>query len=138
MSMKAQIFPLFAICGILAGLGPMTSAASVGVTATANPAAPAFSGRIDDVVKLSHSGVDESIVMSYIKTSPGPFQPDADEIIKLRDSGVLPQVITALLQRSAELREQGVGTASSPAQPAPSYAQQNTDSQYSTPQPAVA
>lgn len=78
----------------------------------ANPlpadAAPGFSGRIADVVKLSKSGVGDSVVLAYIKNSPGPFQPSADEIIKLRDDGISPGIISAMLERGAELRAQTV------------------------------
>jgi hypothetical protein len=100
------------------------------VTATAtvpSSASPQFSGRINDVVALSQSGVDQTIVLSYIRTSPGPFQPSADEIIRLRDAGVSSQVITAMLQRSAELRDQSqalaMASAQNYAQPTTSYAQ---------------
>src|SRR3954464_1882870 len=114
MNMKAQCLQLFVAFGIFSGfvpaIFPHTVNGSVTVNGTVSPAAPAFSGRINDVVTLTQSGVDESIVMSYIKNSPGPFQPDAQEIIKLRDSGVSPDVITAILQRGAELRDQGVNT----------------------------
>lgn len=124
MVMKARISPLFILCGVLAGAGLSARAieANVGVqaNATVNPlpagAAPAFSGGIDDVVKLAHSGVDETVVLSYIKNSPGPFSPSADEIIKLRDAGISPPEISAMLERGAELRVQATA-AQSYAQP---------------------
>src|SRR5215472_3189272 len=66
MVMKARVFPLFVLCGVLAGAGLSARAveATAGVQANASvnalPAAPVYSGGVDDVVKLSHSGVDES------------------------------------------------------------------------------
>src|SRR4051812_15869448 len=101
--MKTRLLPLFTLCGAIAGSGLIARAvetsaqASVNATVPAN-AAPRFSGRINEVVSLTESGVDQSIVLSYIKSSPGPFQPNADEIIKLRDVGVPTPVITAMLQ----------------------------------------
>ena len=87
-----------------------------GATALPATAAPQFSGRINEVVSLTQSGVDQSIILSYIKTSPGPFQPSADEIIKLRDASVPNAVITAMLQRGAELRDQAQAVAANAVQ----------------------
>src|SRR5579864_6324890 len=137
MVMKARVFPLFILCGVLVGAGLSARAleANAGVQANASvnalPPAPAYSGGIDDVVKLAHSGVDESVVLSYVKNSPGPFNPSADEIIKLRDNGISPVVISSMLERGAELREHAVAAA--PAQAAAPY---TADQNYQ--QPAVA
>lgn len=120
--MKTRFFPLFVICGIVASSGlvaraiesnptqPSDSASAVPASAT-----PQFSGRINDVVSLSKSGVDPSIVLAFIKNSPGPFEPSADEIIKLRDMGVSTPVLTAMLQRGAEVRDQAHAAAMSAA-----------------------
>src|SRR5262249_25347397 len=58
-------------------------------------------------------------VLSFIKASPGPFAPSADEIIKLRDAGISPTVISAMLQREAELRNEAVAASSAAAANAP-------------------
>lgn len=123
MVMKARVFPLFILCGVLAGAALSAQAveatAAVQANATVNPlpagAAPAYSGGIDDVVKLAHSGVDETVVLSYIKNSPGPFNPSADEIIRLRDAGISAPEISAMLERGAELRQPVVAAAPAPA-----------------------
>ena len=140
MNMKTRLFPLFALCGVFAGSGLMaqttdTPSAQASVTATAPASgAPRFSGRINEVVALAQSGIDQSIVVSYIKTSPGPFQPTADEIIKLRDLGVSPEIITTMMQRGAELRDQArVVAASAPAQ-SQTYAPSSVS--YAQPAPA--
>ncbi len=111
--MKTRFFPLFVVCGIVASSGLAARAIESNPTqpsdsAGAVPAgaAPQFSGRINDVVSLSKSGVDPSIVLAFIRNSPGPFEPSADEIIKLRDMGVSTPVLTAMLQRGAEVRDQ--------------------------------
>src|SRR5262249_38499051 len=115
--MKIRAIPLFTVCGVLAGFSlsaraleaPQTPSTAT-VNAAPNPAAPAYSGRINDVVALTQSGVDESVVLSFIKASQGPFQPSADEIIKLHNGGVSSTVISAMLQREAELRSQTAAT----------------------------
>src|SRR5882724_4191145 len=124
--MKTRIISLFAACGMLTSSGFMAQAldapsAQANVTLSAAPrsSAPQYSGRIDEVVALNQSGVDQSVVMSFINTSPGPFQPNADEIIRLRDAGVSAQVITAMMQRGATLREQSQALAASAPARAP-------------------
>jgi hypothetical protein len=126
MNMKTRIFPLFALCGLVATSGlaaqngdapPVQATVNVNATVPAS-GAPEFSGRINDVVALVHSGVDKSVVLSYIKTSPGPFQPSADEIIKLRDAGIGADTLTAMMQRGAELRDQALAASSQGTSPA--------------------
>ena len=110
------------LCGALA---LFTSQVFAAPGAAPNPLAPQFSGAVNDVVKLSQSGVDVSVVLAYVKTSAGPYQPGADEIIKLRDMGIKSEVITAMLERGSELRRQ-----TPPPQPAAyaGYTQPNAGS----------
>jgi hypothetical protein len=138
MNMKTRLFPLFAACAVLGSSGFVALAAdapsaqaSVSVNAAPRSGSPQYSGRIDEVVRLAQSGVDQSVVLSYINTSPGPFQPSADEIIRLRDSGVSSQVITAIMQRGATLRDQSQTYAASV--PAQNYSQPSTT--YAQPAP---
>ena len=87
----------------------ITSAASsnspeTGV-ATASQSTPLSIG-LDDVVKLSKSGVNESVVLAFVENSPVAYHPSADDILKLRDAGVSSKVISAIIQRGGELRRQ--------------------------------
>jgi hypothetical protein len=138
MAMKTQILTFLAIGGLLASSGLAAKGADTQVQASVGAilpatAAPQYSGRINEVVSLAKSGLEESVVISYIKSSPGPFQPSADEIIRLRDAGISSQVINAMLQRGAEVRDQAqMAAAAAPAaqdvsanysQPAQTYAQ---------------
>jgi hypothetical protein len=119
--MKMRCLSLFTLCGLLAGAtSPARASETIG-----NSAAPVFSWHVNEVVKLAQSGVDESVVTSYINTSPSPFQPTADEIIKLRDVGVSPTIVTAMLQHDATVRNEQAATqqAAAPAQNSYSYAQ---------------
>lgn len=113
--MKIRVVPLLAISSALATSSlsvraQTTTATTTQTTVNALPAsaAPAFSGDIPEVVKLAKSGVDESVVVSFIRNSPGPFQPGADEIIRLRNAGLTSTEISALLERGAEVRAQTV------------------------------
>jgi len=117
--MKRRTLSFLVVCGLLAGSSLCVRAIEAGVQANAtvnaglpSGAAPEFSGGCNDVVKLAKSGVDESVVVSYIKASPGPFQPSAEEIIKMRDAGVSSTVISAMLQRQAEVRTESIAAAS--------------------------
>jgi hypothetical protein len=136
--MKTRFLSLFTLCGVLAASSLVAQAletpsvqANVNVNAAPSSSAPRFSGRINEVVALAQSGVDQSVVLSFIKTSPGPFQPSADEIIRLRDAGISSDVITTMMQRGAELRDQAMAQA---AQSQQTYAQSSTS--YAQPAPA--
>jgi hypothetical protein len=130
--MRTRFLSLFALCGLVATSGLAARAVESSPTppsdttgALPSSAAPQFSGRINDVVTLAKSGVDQSIVVAYIKNSPGPFQPSADEIIKLRDIGISTPVLTAILERGAQVRDQArtaVAAASDQANTDPSQA----------------
>jgi len=115
--MKIRAFPLLTVCGALAAsslsVRAQTTTTTTQTTANALPvaAAPAFSGRIPEVVTLSKSGVDESVVVAFIKNSPGPFAPSADEVIRLRDAGLTSKEISAMLERGAEVRAQTAAAA---------------------------
>jgi hypothetical protein len=130
--MKASIFSSLLISGLLAfpGLGaPAAQPTEPALTP------PAFSAGINDVVNLVQSGVEDSVVIAFIKSSSVAFQPSADEILKLRGLGISSPAITAMLERGGELRRQAPATppvaypgynpsAPAPAaQPAPTYAE---------------
>src|SRR5262245_30807675 len=72
--------------------------------------APKFSGNIGEVVKLSESGVDESVMLAFVRNSSVAFNPSADEIIKLREAGISSSVITAMLERGGELRQRAAAS----------------------------
>jgi hypothetical protein len=123
--MKTRFLPLLTLCGVVASSGIFARAIEANpgqsrdaTSAVPASAAPQFSGRINDVVALSKSGVDQSIVLAFIKTSPGPFAPSADEIIKLRDMGISTPILTAMLERGAQVREEAkAAVAAAPQQP---------------------
>ncbi len=144
-----------ALCGALAGSSPLLfagqtangQAAGVNFTKAAETdntpsaaakaenvaatKAPRLSWGLDDVVKLSKAGVDESVIQSYIQNSGVGYNPTAQDIIQLRELGVSPQIAAALMQRGSEVRQtatveaqkqaQAAAPAAAPAQAAPVY-----------------
>ena len=55
--------------------------------------------------------VDAEVIKSYVKNSPTAYNPSVTEIIALKDHGVAPEVLTAMLQRGAEVRAQSMQAA---------------------------
>ena len=137
---------LLTLCGALAGLLPVASRAAdesvpvvqnkettqtppaTATTTTAEPkgdakAAPLSAG-LDDIVKLTKAKIDEPVILTFIKCSEVAYQPNAEELIKLRELGVSPMVAAALLQRGEEVRQ---------AQKNPPQAGQPTQMQVASP-----
>jgi hypothetical protein len=132
------------LCGALAGLLPVAGrAADEGVPVIKNnesaqpPPAPTstvqqnveakpsqLSAGLDDIVKLSKAQVEEPVILSFIKSSEVPYQPSAQEVIKLRELGVSSMAVAALLHRGEELRQRAAEMQKQHAQLAPAPAPQ--------------
>lgn len=56
-----------------------------------------------EIVKLSHSQIGDSVVTNFIANLKDPFHLDAEQIVYLRDLGLSPVVIEALLSKEQEL-----------------------------------
>jgi hypothetical protein len=124
--MKTQAFGRVALCGWLAaaasapvsGLAaepattpaitnqpvPVTAKSNLVVSGPRDRRPVRLSVGLDDVVKLVKAGVDESVVLAFIQSSPVAYHPSAQEIIRLRELGISSPVITAMLQRGEEIR----------------------------------
>ena len=112
------------VIGVLALCAPVSSRAinyvapatgAVNPGAVAPQAAPAgYSAGVADIVRMVAAKVDPQVITTYIRTSPIAYNPNASEIIALKDQGVGPEILTAMLQRGAEVR----GQAMQGAQPA--------------------
>ncbi len=71
------------------------------------------------VIRLTQSGVDESIIMTYVTKSSSMFNLDSDKIIYLKDIGLPNEVVTTMMQRDQQLQQQtAVSAYQPPAQPA--------------------
>jgi hypothetical protein len=58
---------------------------------------------VDEVERLTKAGVDEGVVLSYVINSAGTFNLTADQIVRLKNIGVSPQVVNAMIQHDPEL-----------------------------------
>jgi hypothetical protein len=56
-----------------------------------------------EVQRLAQAQVDEGVILAYVTNSPGLFKVTADQIIHLKNVGVSPQVISAMIHRDGEL-----------------------------------
>lgn len=83
----------------------------------AEPVTPAnlrVSQALGDVIHLAQSGVEETIILTYVTNSPAAFLLGAEEIVYLKDLGVSSSVITSMMQRDQTLKQQW-GIASQPS-----------------------
>src|SRR5690348_3755266 len=71
-----------------------------------NPPPPKFSPGIQEILKMVDAKVDTDVIKVYIRNSMVAYNPGASEIIALKERGVPAEILTALLQRGAEVRTQ--------------------------------
>src|ERR1035438_3098778 len=67
-----------------------TTAAAVPGNAAVKPSSPirCVAGCCYEIEKLTRAGVDEGVVMAYIRNSAGTFSLTADQLISLKNLGV--------------------------------------------------
>jgi hypothetical protein len=114
-----HIFP--ATLGLVAALTWMDAAGSVGLRAqpiSASAASPSGTGTdtlpsniqptspLGQVAHLVQSGIDESIIQSYITNSTGTFNLDSSRIIFLTNLGTPNDLITLMMQRDQAIQQQ--------------------------------
>ncbi|HTY88560.1 MAG TPA: DUF6600 domain-containing protein [Candidatus Acidoferrum sp.] len=87
-------------------------------TATASVLPPYIfpTSPLAQVVRLSQAGVDDSIILTFVRNSSGTFNLDSDKIIYLRDIGLPSDVINAMMQRDQQLQQQ-IAAANPPPAP---------------------
>src|SRR5437016_1684173 len=69
-----------------------------------SPAPVAVSPAVAEVIRLAESGVGEDVIQAYIQNCPEGFNLTADQILYVRDVGLSSEVISAMLNRDAALR----------------------------------
>jgi hypothetical protein len=74
-----------------------------------DPASP-----LGQLVRLVQAGVEQSVMLAFIKSSPRFFEMDADGIIYLSDLGTPAEVIEAVMAHDQQLFEKGIHGAESP------------------------
>ena len=98
-------------------------------TVAAPPPSFTPSPNLAEVIKLIQSGVDESVVRSYINNTPGAFSLGTDGLIYLKDLGVSKDLVLAMMQHD----QPGATLPQSPATPTPD----NSAAVAAAPQPIV-
>lgn len=63
-------------------------------------------GIVADVQKLLEAGTGDEVVKAFIQNWGGLYPVSADDILRLREVGASPEVLTTLIRRSTELRTQ--------------------------------
>ena len=105
------------------GLGLLPARAQSDAGVGSNPVgatAPAgLSAAAADVLRLEQAGMTEDVVLAQIQTVPTLFGLQADGIVYLKDLGVTPALITAMLNHDATLRGQSPSAAAIAPQPLP-------------------
>ena len=64
---------------------------------------PPLSAGSGEIQSLTQAGVDQRVILAYITNSAARFNLSPDHIIHLKDEGVLPQVIKAMLHHDQAL-----------------------------------
>src|SRR5882724_6224937 len=82
--------------------GPSESAQAQSTAAVPSDLSPAAS----EAIRLSESGVGEEVVVAYIQNSQASFNLSADHLLYLKDLGLSPAVVTAMLTHDNALRTQ--------------------------------
>jgi hypothetical protein len=115
-------FPMAAPAANLSAVPEPTPPTGKPLPPTIRPSSPTA-----EVVKLTQSGVDESVMLAFIANSTSTFNLGSDEIIYLNDLGVPDGVVTAMIQRDQALNgnwssaAQASASAAANAQAAPAY-----------------
>jgi hypothetical protein len=77
-------------------------------TEVAPPSNIKLSPAATEITKLVQAGVDSSVIMAYVTNSRNTFRLEADEIVYLKDIGMSPEVVTAMIQQDQRLRNQTI------------------------------
>jgi hypothetical protein len=82
-----------------------------------------YSAGVTEIIKMLDAKVDASVILAYIQNSPVPYNPDASELIALKEHGASTELLVALLHRGDELRLQlaQAQSAVNPPPVAPAY-----------------
>ena len=97
----ARSLTTVAFCLVAVSLRAGDSSSTATATASrSSPLAPA----LEEVVKLSKAGVSDVVTLAYVQNSGMTYSLDAQDVLRLQEQGVSPQVVTAMLQQGGEVR----------------------------------
>ncbi len=114
------VFVIVIFCGGFSASPGAVEGATNSQSITAKVRRPYYSPGLSEVLRLLGAKVNPEVVKAYIKSSPVLYDLTPETIIALKHAGVSDDVITALLQRDAEVRAQMATLASESYAPSPS------------------
>jgi hypothetical protein len=62
--------------------------------------------KASDVVKLFKSGVGEDVILAYVQHTKSTFNLSADDILALKNDGISPKVLSAMINRDSSVQNQ--------------------------------
>ncbi|HUR44621.1 MAG TPA: hypothetical protein VMZ27_02005 [Candidatus Saccharimonadales bacterium] len=74
---------------------------------------------VREIVRMSEAGTDPAVLQTYVENSNLAYTPRPDEIIYMHEHGLSANLISAMIQHGARLRDQVAQAAPQPAQAAP-------------------
>jgi hypothetical protein len=82
-----------------------------------------YSAGITEIIKMLDAKIDAQVIFAYIQNSPIPYNPDATELVALKEHGASTELLMALLHHGDELRLQmaQAQSAATPPPVAPAY-----------------
>lgn len=64
----------------------------------------------DAIVRMTKAGLDEALVLQTVRSQPGAYRTGPDDLISLKEAGVSPEVISAMMAHGSGLAERGAET----------------------------
>ena len=59
---------------------------------------------LTEIVRLARTGMSETVLLAYVEQTEGPFHANAEQLISIRDAGVPPRVIEAMVRHHSNRR----------------------------------
>jgi hypothetical protein len=63
-----------------------------------------FSPGVTEIIKMLDAKVETEVLLAFIQNSPIPYNPDAAELIALKEHGASTEILTSILHHGDELR----------------------------------
>ncbi len=87
--------------------GPMPQLAGKSTQANTSVSPPAQSRLLDNdaVVRMTRADLGDEIILQAVRSQPGDYKTGADDLVALKQAGVSPAVIEAMLARNSGLQQ---------------------------------
>lgn len=101
------------LCGSLGSLLPAALRAQDGVAEgpLPTPTAKKQAALNDEaVIRMTKAGLEEALILQTVRTQPGTYQTGPDDLIALKEAGVSPAVVSAMMAHGSGLAERASET----------------------------